>query len=86
MNCLKCHGVNFTEIWLYSSGHTDELHLTSQLTHSKVPLPDERAVGVEWYTPSPRVRTFCCTSCGFLMNFVELNDEIKVELDKLRGF
>jgi len=88
MKCLQCDGDDLTEIWLLSSGRANQVHTVSQLSHAKVPLSlDEAAVlSAEWQEPSPVIRTFCCISCGFIMQFAVLNDKIEAMLNEVSGF
>ena len=88
MKCLQCDGDDLTEIWLFSVGRAIDVHTVSQLSHAKVPLSlDEAAVlSAEWQEPSPVIRTYCCKSCGFIMQFAVLNDKIEAMLNEVSGF
>lgn len=88
MKCLQCDGHDLTEIWLLSSGRANQVHTVSQLSHAKVPLPldEAAALSAEWQDPSPAIRTYCCRSCGFIMQYAVLNEKIETMLNEVSGF
>ena len=100
MDCAMCGKDDFTEVWIRSCGmirseQINGVDVSAQLSDAKVPLPGSEypelyvgypAITAEWYLPPPSVRTFACYHCGYVMTFLELNDEIKKKLDKLRRF
>jgi RNA polymerase subunit RPABC4/transcription elongation factor Spt4 len=97
MECAVCGKQDFTEIWISGHGLIREessiaVPVSTQILEAKVPLPGanypELDVGypdivAEWYRPAPRIRTFACYHCGYVMTFVELNEEIRLNLQDL---
>ena len=94
MKCAVCGKRDFTEIWISGHGLIREggVPISTQIGTAKIPLPGEaypkldvgypEIVG-EWYHPAPEVRTFACYHCGYVMTFVEINEEIRANLQNL---
>ena len=94
MECAVCGKQDFTEIWI--SGHglirKGGVAISTQIGTAQIALPGrdypELDVGYpeivgEWYHPAPKVRTFACYHCGYVMTFVEINDGIRTNLQDL---
>ncbi len=76
MECAVCGKKYFSEVWISAYGYlrkTDEA-VSAQIGEAKV---SAREPGIEWQYPPPKVSTFACNHCGYVMTFVELDQEIR---------